>query len=64
MLILKVLSNCVKLSSLLSLSSEESVSNLHLATKEDLMKELERRLDEERDQQVEEEDADEEPGDR
>lgn len=34
--------------------------NLHLATKEDLMKELERRLDEERDQQVEEEDADEE----
>ena len=34
--------------------------NLHLATKEDLMKELERRLDEERDQQVEDEDADEE----
>ena len=34
--------------------------NLHLASKEDLMAELERRLDEERDQQVEEEDDDEE----
>lgn len=33
--------------------------NLNLATKEDLMAELERRLDEERDRQVEEEDADE-----
>lgn len=37
--------------------------NLHLASKEDLMAELERRLDEERDQQVEEEDADEEEAD-
>ena len=37
--------------------------NLHLATKEDLMAELERRLDEERDRQVEEEDADEDEPD-
>lgn len=37
--------------------------NLHLATKEDLMAELERRLDEERDQEVEQEDADEDETD-
>ena len=37
--------------------------NLHLATKEDLQAELERRLDEERDRQVEEEDPDEDEAD-
>jgi len=37
--------------------------NLHLASKEDLMAELERRLDEERDRQVEEEDTDEDETD-
>lgn len=41
-----------------STSSKNNTPNLHLATKEDLEKELEKRLDEERDAQVEEEDDD------
>jgi thioredoxin reductase len=41
-----------------STKKENNKPNLHLATKEDLMQELEKRLDEERDAQVEEEDDD------
>jgi thioredoxin reductase (NADPH) len=44
-------------------TGSSSKPNLHLASKEELMAELERRLDEERDNQVEEEDADEDEPD-